>query len=165
MFNHSSLKFALTENTAAGGKETPDPNSVTMPAAKLLKHIWKEVSALDDGAIAEFLRELPRVLFTAAELGNSGFLTELIRLHPVLPLKVNDRKQSIFHVAVVHRHEKIFRLIYDIGAHKDMIAAYKDENDNNMLHLAGKLAPLIRLKIDSGAEAALQMRQELLWFK
>lgn len=144
-------------------KETRDPNLVTMPAANLLEHIWKEVSALDDGAIGELLRELSRVLFTAVELGNSGFLTVLIPLHPVLLLKVNDQKQSIFHVAVAHRHEKIFRLIYDIGAHKDMIAAYKDENDNNMLHLAGKLAPPIQLKIDSGA--ALQMRQELLWFK
>lgn len=145
------------------GKETHDPNSVTMSAAKLLEHIWEGVSALDGVAMGELLRELSRALFTAAELGNSGFLTVLIHLHPVLLWKVDDQKQSIFHVAVKHRHEKIFRLIYDIGPCKDMIAAYKDENDNNILHLAGKLAPLIRLNIDSGA--ALQMRQELLWFK
>ncbi|KAK3432368.1 hypothetical protein EUGRSUZ_E04256 [Eucalyptus grandis] len=144
-------------------KETHDPNSVTMLAAKLLELMWKGVSASNDEAIGELLWKLSQVLFTAAEFGNSGFLTVLIRLHPELMWKVDDQKLSIFHVAVAHRHEKIFRLIYDIGARKDMIAAYKDENDNNILHLAGKLAPRIQLKIDSGA--ALQMRQEILWFK
>ncbi|XP_056163455.1 ankyrin repeat-containing protein At5g02620-like [Syzygium oleosum] len=147
----------------AGTQEMLDPKRALMPAVKLLELIWREVSLLDDGGIGKLLREPSRLLFTAAELGNYGFLTVLIRLHPELLWKVDDQKRSIFHVAVAHRHEKIFRLIYDIGAHKDMIAAYKDENDNNMLHLAGNLAPSSRLKIDSGA--ALQMRRELLWFK
>ncbi|KAI6704798.1 hypothetical protein NL676_007760 [Syzygium grande] len=156
-------KVGLTENTVAGTQEMLDPKRALMPAVKLLELIWREVSLLDDGGLGKLLREPSRLLFTAAELGNYGFLTVLIRLHPELLWKVDDQKRSIFHVAVAHRHEKIFRLIYDIGAHKDMIAAYKDENDNNMLHLAGNLAPSSRLKIDSGA--ALQMRRELLWFK
>ncbi|KAK3432366.1 hypothetical protein EUGRSUZ_E04253 [Eucalyptus grandis] len=122
-----------------------------MLADKLLELMRKKVSARSD-------EELP-----ALEFGNYGFLTVLIRFHPELLWKVDDQKLSIFHAAVAHRHEKIFRLIYDIGARKDMIAAYKDENDNNILHLAGKLAPRIQLKIDSGA--ALQMQEELLWFK
>ncbi|KAF7848557.1 hypothetical protein BT93_L1844 [Corymbia citriodora subsp. variegata] len=144
-------------------QEVHDLKRGHLPAVKLLELIWGKVSLLDNGGFEELLRELSRLLITAAELGNYGFLTVLSRLHPELLWKFDDRKQSIFHVAVAHRHEKIFGLIYDIGAHKDMIAAYKDENDNNMLHLAGKLAPLSRLNIDSGA--ALQMRRELLWFK
>lgn len=40
---------------------------------------------------------------------------------------------------------------------------YEDENDNNMLHLVGKLAHPSELNIISGA--ALQMQRELLWFK
>ncbi|KAF7848559.1 hypothetical protein BT93_L1846 [Corymbia citriodora subsp. variegata] len=144
-------------------QEVHDLKGGHLPAVKLLELIWEEVSSLDDGAFKELLRELSRLLITATELGNYGFLTVLSRRHPELLWEFDDRKQSIFHVAVAHRHEEIFRLIYDIGAHKDMIAAYKDENDNNMLHLAGKLAPPSRLNIDSGA--ALQMRRELLWFK
>ncbi|KAK3007737.1 hypothetical protein RJ639_014046 [Escallonia herrerae] len=62
-----------------------------------------------------------------------------------------------------HRQEKIFNLVYEIGATKDLIAARKDENNTNVLHLAAKLAPPNRLNIDSGA--ALQLRRELLWFK
>ncbi|KAF8030338.1 hypothetical protein BT93_E2702 [Corymbia citriodora subsp. variegata] len=134
-----------------------------LPAVKLAELIWGKVSLLDDGGIKKLLREPSRLLITAAELGNYGFLTVLSHLHPELLWKFEDRKQSIFHVAVAHRHKEIFRLIYDNGADKDMIAAYIDENDNNMLHLAGKLAPPSRLNVDSGA--ALQMRRELLWFK
>ncbi|KAF8030334.1 hypothetical protein BT93_E2700 [Corymbia citriodora subsp. variegata] len=130
-----------------------------LPAVKLLELIWREISLLDDEGIRELLSEPSRLLITAAELGNYGFLTVLSRLHPELLWKFDDQKQSIFHAAVSHRHEKIFRLIYDIGAHKDVIAAYKDENDNNILHLAG-MGPPIQL---SGA--VLQMRRELLLFK
>lgn len=63
----------------------------------------------------------------------------------------------------MHRQEKIFNLIYDIGAHKDLITSYRDNNNHNILHLAGKLAPSEQLHVVSGA--ALQMQRELLWFK
>ncbi|XP_059436326.1 ankyrin repeat-containing protein NPR4-like [Corylus avellana] len=46
---------------------------------------------------------------------------------------------------------------------KGIIAQYLDPNENNMLHLIGRLAPSDQLNIISGA--ALQMRRELLWFK
>ncbi|KAF7848558.1 hypothetical protein BT93_L1845 [Corymbia citriodora subsp. variegata] len=124
-------------------QEVHDLKRGHLPAVKLLELIWEKVSLLDNGGFEELLRELSRLLITAAELGNYGFLTVLSRLHPELLWEFDDRKQSIFHIAVVH--------------------PYKDENDNNMLHLAGKLAPLSRLNIDSGA--ALQMRRELLWSK
>ncbi|GFS44997.1 similar to LOW protein: ankyrin repeat protein [Actinidia rufa] len=104
-----------------------------------------------------------RLLFTAAELGIVEFVTLLIRSYPDLIWKVDDQSRSIFHVAVAHRQKKIFNLIYEIGALKDLIAAYKDENNVNMLHLAARLAPINRLKTDSGA--ALQLRRELYWFK
>ncbi|KAI6704796.1 hypothetical protein NL676_007758 [Syzygium grande] len=156
------LQVGLTENAVAGTQEMRDLKWAHMPAVKLLELIWREVSLLDDGSISELLREPSRLLLTAAELGNYGFLTVLIRLHPELLWKFDDRKQSIFHVAVAHRHEKIFRLIYDIGAHKDMIAAYKDENDNNILHLAGRGPPSL-LKINSRED--LLMQRELLTFK
>ncbi|XP_034697062.1 ankyrin repeat-containing protein NPR4-like isoform X2 [Vitis riparia] len=97
------------------------------------------------------------------ELGIVEFLIELIHAYPDLIWKVDTQSRSIFHIAVLHRQEKVFNLIHEIGALKDLIASYRDENNNNMLHLAGKLAPSDRLKTDSGA--ALQLRRELHWFK
>ncbi|XP_022851723.1 uncharacterized protein LOC111373415 [Olea europaea var. sylvestris] len=51
-----------------------------------------------------------------------------------------------------------------LGATKDFITYYIDDEGNNILHLAGKLAPPSRLNTIS-AGPALQMQRELLWFK
>ncbi|KAL0442318.1 UNVERIFIED_CONTAM: Ankyrin repeat-containing protein ITN1 [Sesamum latifolium] len=82
---------------------------------------------------------------------------------PDLIWKIDGNKHYMFHTAVLHRQENVFSLIHQIGSMKELIAISLDNNCNNILHLAGKLAPPDRLKIVSGA--ALQMQRELLWFK
>ncbi|KAJ0735453.1 putative PGG domain, ankyrin repeat-containing domain superfamily [Helianthus annuus] len=104
-----------------------------------------------------------RVLFLAAEMGNTKFLVELIRQCPDLIWKVNDNNQSIFHIAVSHRHESIYNLLHEIGSMKDLITPLKDPEGNNMLHLVGKNAEKNRLHAVSGD--AFQMQWELLWYK
>ncbi|KAI3683934.1 hypothetical protein L1987_84449 [Smallanthus sonchifolius] len=104
-----------------------------------------------------------RVLFVAAEMGNTRFLVELIRQYPDLIWKVNDNNQSIFHIAVSHRHESIYNLLQEIGSMKDLITPLKDPEGNYMLHLVGKNAEKNRLHDVSGD--AFQMQWELLWFK
>ncbi|KAI4332601.1 hypothetical protein L6164_017496 [Bauhinia variegata] len=87
------------------------------------------------------------------------------------PLDFNDliweadkRSRSIIHIAVLHRHASIFNLTHDIGAIKDILVTYVDKkNENNLLHLAAKLAPPKQLEAVSGA--ACQMSLELLWFE
>ncbi|XP_076927859.1 uncharacterized protein LOC143591562 [Bidens hawaiensis] len=44
-----------------------------------------------------------------------------------------------------------------------LVTKHKDVNNNNILHLAGKLAPMDRLNLFPGP--ALQMQRELQWFK
>ncbi|XP_071734981.1 uncharacterized protein [Rutidosis leptorrhynchoides] len=102
-----------------------------------------------------------RVLFIAAELGNTNFIVELIRQNPDLIWKVNDENQTIFHVAVKHRHEGIYNLLYEIGSMKDMITPLKDKNGNNMLHLVGMSEKQKLLREGAG----LQMQRELAWFR
>nr|GEX38089.1 ankyrin repeat-containing domain, PGG domain protein [Tanacetum cinerariifolium] len=79
------------------------------------------------------------------------------------PLRVNDYNQTIFHVAVTHRHEGIYNLLYEIGAMKDMVTPLEDNDSNNMLHLAAMRTRKKNIEDVSGA--ALQMQRELLWFK
>lgn len=150
-------------HAVAGIKTIIDTKLMHIQALELVKRIWKHVVFLDDSILGDLLRNPSRLLFTAAALGNVEFIIVLIRMYPSLIWKVNEKSRSIFHTAVIHRQGKIFNLIHEIGAHKDLIAAYKDEENNNMLHLAAKLAPPNRLKTDSGA--ALQLRRELHWFK
>ncbi|PWA85568.1 ankyrin repeat-containing domain, PGG domain protein [Artemisia annua] len=104
-----------------------------------------------------------RMLFVAAAMGNTKFLVELIRQYPDLIWKVNDNGLSIFHIAVKHRHEGIYNLLYEIGAMKNLITPLRDENENNMLHLVGKTVNRKQLQNVSGG--ALELQQELLWFQ
>jgi ankyrin repeat protein len=112
--------------------------------------------------LAQF--EMVTLIFDAAKVGNVEFLIILARSYPDLLWHIDNNKMSIFHYAILYRHESVFNLIYEIGAKKDILATYVNlRSKNNMLHLAGKLAPLDRLNIVSGA--ALQMQRESLWFK
>lgn len=104
-----------------------------------------------------------RILFVAAEVGNTEYLVEVIGQYPDLIWRTNDHGHTIFHVAARHRHMDIYNLVHEIGSMKDMITPLKDENGNNMLHLVGKCAKKNQYQNDSGV--GLQMQSELLWFK
>lgn len=103
------------------------------------------------------------LFFIAAESGNDDFLVELFNNDHNLLYKVNMDRHSIFHVAVLRRYVKVFNLIYELGGTKDLLATYVDNDGNNILHLAGKLAP--QNQLDSIPGAAWQMQREVLWFK
>ncbi|XP_059436334.1 uncharacterized protein LOC132169295 [Corylus avellana] len=132
-------------------------------AYELVDLLCKEVLVLPKNKFENLVKKHSTFIFKAAELGNVEYLIILIRSYPDLIWRVDKNNQSIFHIAVKHRQESVFNLIYEIGAIKGIIAQYPDLNENNMLHLTGQLAPSDRLNIISGA--ALQMRRELLWFK
>ncbi|GKE32881.1 ankyrin repeat-containing domain, PGG domain protein [Tanacetum coccineum] len=102
-------------------------------------------------------------MFIAAEVGNTNFLLELISRTPDLIWDVNDNNQTIFHVAVTHRHAGIYNLLYEIGAMKDMVTPLEDNDGNNMLHLASMST--IKKNLQDVSGDALQMQRELLWFK
>lgn len=99
-------------------------------------------------------------LFAAARLGNYKFIRELLKMYPDITWGRDANKHTIFHVAVIHRHENVYNLLYDLGSKK---FALKDNDGNNILHLAAIMPAQSRLNIVSGA--ALQMQRELLWFK
>lgn len=133
-----------------------------LKALELIQRLWEQVILSDDSAVSNIIKTARQLIFVAAELGNIEFLTILIREYPDLILEVDENNYSIFHFAVMNRHRDIFKLIHEIGAFKDLIVASKDEKENNILHLAGMLAPPDRLNVVSGA--ALQLQRELLWF-
>ncbi|PWA53724.1 Ankyrin repeat-containing protein [Artemisia annua] len=102
------------------------------------------------------------VLFLAAEAGNVDFIVQVIEQYPELLQEINDINQSIFHVAVSHRHKNIFGLLYEIGSSRDSIVTLEDVHGNNMLHLVGFYHGNSSEYIPG---AAYEMQQELLWFK
>ncbi|KAI3734803.1 hypothetical protein L6452_14282 [Arctium lappa] len=144
-------------------------------ALKLLRFIWRhsirkmpkhEVvdmingphTYLDDGT----KQYSSRMLFVAAEMGNTSFVVEFLRAYPDLMSKVNDDNHTIFHITIMHRHQGIYNLLYEIGSMKDVILQIKDVDGNNMLHLVGMTTIEMRRK---AFEASLLMQRELLWFR
>ena len=114
--------------------------------------------------IREIINNPSQLFFDATMVGNYEFVIALMSAYPDLIWETDDRNRSIIHIAVLHRQANIFNLIHEFGLDKDIIATYVDSNDqNNLLHLAAKLAPTDQLNLVSGA--AFQMSLELLWFE
>ncbi|KAI3821772.1 hypothetical protein L1987_09344 [Smallanthus sonchifolius] len=154
------------------------PGEKESKALQLLRIIWKRIATMHKSEIDDIIRgpvvevktgdtikkSYPsRVLFLAAKMGNTRFIVELIRLYPDLIWKQDDKEKTIFHLAAKRRQIKIYKLLYEIGAMKDLITPIKDEKGNNMLHMVAKSGKQIRYQNVSGV--AFQMQQELLWFR
>nr|GMD82391.1 ankyrin repeat-containing protein NPR4-like [Ipomoea batatas] len=71
--------------------------------------------------------------------------------------------QNILHIAIENRCENVFNLVCGTTGLLHALSDNRDNNSNNIVHLAGKLAPRHKLNLVSGA--ALQMQRELQWFK
>jgi hypothetical protein len=133
-------------------------------AHQLVDKLWKRVGIPYQQFSSNLVKNSMDLIFEAAKVGNVEFLIILARSYPDLIWQQDEDKMSIFHIAILCRQESVFNLIFEIGGDKDSLASYATlETKENMLHLAGKLAPLDRLNIVSGT--ALQMQRELLWFK
>ncbi|KAD6454893.1 hypothetical protein E3N88_09599 [Mikania micrantha] len=75
----------------------------------------------------------------------------------------NEDGHNIIQYAVINRSEKVYNLLYQMSEHKNIYRTIKDPYENNLLHLAARLAPKNKLNPISGA--ALQIQRELQWFK
>lgn len=146
-------------------EEAEDGNLQNTQYVELLTYILQLVFQQDDDLeISNIIAQAPPLLFVAARLGNFEFVNLLIYYYPELIWKVNSDNLSIFHVAIECRHKNIFTLLHKMDAVRSLITTYADHNTNdNMLHLAAKLAPSDKLSIVSGA--AFQMQQEILWYE
>ncbi|XP_024978192.1 ankyrin repeat-containing protein NPR4-like isoform X3 [Cynara cardunculus var. scolymus] len=142
-------------------------------ALLLLRIILNEILKLPKAEIDDLIRGPPeddtkqkypsRLLFLAAEMGNTAFIVEFIRQYPHLALELNDDNYSIFHVAVMHRHLGIYNLLLEKDHTRDLIITLEDKNGNNILHLVGECAKGNRLSDISGLGMLKEL--ELRWFK
>ncbi|KAI3750820.1 hypothetical protein L2E82_21670 [Cichorium intybus] len=88
-------------------------------------------------------------------------VAEILKRSPEAIRYKDKSGYDIIQLAVLHRSEKIYNLIYIIGERKSVYRTIEDSSKNNMLHLAGRLAPSQKLKRRTGA--AFQLQRELQW--
>ncbi|KAA8544476.1 hypothetical protein F0562_022484 [Nyssa sinensis] len=196
--NYSNIVYKKLDAWLWGGvgllavpsiKHIQDKKLIHHQALLLVKCLCEEIKSLNDRNSYSFHFGLP--VSRAAALGIHEIVEEIVDAFPDAVWYGGD-KSSIFHVAVVHRCEKVFNLIYQMSEYKHYVTSlpdisrnnflpfpgrlapvpklnshyvtsFPDTAGNNILHLAGRLAPLHKLNIVSGA--ALQMQRELQWFK
>ncbi|RHN73371.1 putative ankyrin repeat-containing domain, PGG domain-containing protein [Medicago truncatula] len=153
----NALFFLCINNDLYGMKSTS-------PFLELVRCLWDIL--LNHGCTEThrtIINQPSKITFDATKVGNFHFVAELLRSEPDLIRDVDDKNRSIFHIAVQHCHSSIFSLIHELGSFKDSIIDLEDDERNNILHYAAKLAPPSQLNLISGA--ALQMTHEILWFE
>ncbi|KAL5568917.1 hypothetical protein UlMin_025492 [Ulmus minor] len=128
---------------------------------EILKKMCEEIKTLDDEDLKEGL--VVDALHKATANGMIEFFVTLIQANPeLLWLSDKNTEKYLFMIAVEHRQPKIFSLIHGLKS-KQAIAALRDSSNNNLLHMAGLLAPSSQLSSIAGP--ALQMQRELQWFE
>ncbi|XP_057797238.1 uncharacterized protein LOC131013191 isoform X2 [Salvia miltiorrhiza] len=129
-------------------------------AEKLLAEIEE---SMDEDSALQLLGN-PPILNDAAKVGNVELIVMLIRAYPDLIRHTDTNNYSLFHIAVLHRQDNVFGLIKQTGGLKNFLIMGMDGNNNNILHLAGKLGPL-NTRENMVSISAIQMQRELAWFK
>ncbi|KAM5585443.1 hypothetical protein ABKV19_004704 [Rosa sericea] len=132
-------------------------------ALQLVQRLWEEILRDDHDDMMRLIKYPSNLFFDAAELGNYEFLAALMSSYPELVWKTDEKNRTIIHIAVLHRHASIFNLVHEIGSIKDVILTKEDDQGNNIVHMAAKLAPQNQLNLVSGV--ALQMHREFVWFE
>ncbi|CAN4081823.1 unnamed protein product [Withania somnifera] len=143
-------------------RELQEESLLKKRAGLLLEDLWEECLKLPDEELLERVSKT-EILHSAAKAGNVEFLVVILRKHLDLIWKVDGKKRTVFHVAVLNREEKVFSLIRQIGAIKELITLNVDADENTILHLAGKLGkPMSRNAVYLESYQQLLQKMEIL---
>ncbi|KAD6455069.1 hypothetical protein E3N88_09775 [Mikania micrantha] len=102
-------------------------------------------------------------IFEATRQNTVEVVKEIVSQFPNAIWSINEYGHNIIQHAVINRSEKVYNLLYQMSEHKNIYRTIKDPVNNNLLHLAARLAPDNKLNPILGA--ALKIQRELQWFK
>ncbi|KAJ9550899.1 hypothetical protein OSB04_014944 [Centaurea solstitialis] len=134
------------------------------------KKEWKEAKTLlklvcntldESGFSGPYHPNYNRSILEAACRNAYRVVDEILYRAPEAIQSTDENGYDIIQLAVIHRSERIYNLIYQIGERKSRYRTFKDSSNNNILHLVGRLASSHELNRRTGA--ALQLQRELQW--
>ncbi|KAG6683591.1 hypothetical protein I3842_12G021800 [Carya illinoinensis] len=132
---------------------------------ELLSHMCEVISKSNpqqhkDGLVCS-------AILQATKYGMFEFVSKMLEKNLELIWVRDGDERNLFMLAVLHRHEKIFNILYSQDMMMDnysvMFKGILDVGGNNILHMAGMIEHPTRVNQIPGA--ALQMQRELQWFK
>ncbi|KAK1418420.1 hypothetical protein QVD17_27564 [Tagetes erecta] len=128
-------------------------------AKKVLELVCDEIEKLEyNGTHHPYYT---RPILEAARQNAYKVVDEILFRSPEAIQSKDKNGYDIILLAIIHRSEKIYNIIYDIGERKNLYRTIVDSSKNNILHLVGRLAPSNVLGQRTGA--ALQVQRELQW--
>ncbi|KAI3977919.1 hypothetical protein MKX01_036759 [Papaver californicum] len=153
---------AINGNEVPGVKKIYEKKVIHVQALELLRIICLQISKLNVQQLKE--ARAYDVIIRTAKFGIIEYFKELTDSSPhlIFSVDVTNKSVGLFQVAVLNKQDKIYNFISQMGQ-KNNRGHVISESGNNMLHLAGFLAPPSQLDKVSGA--ALQMQRETQWFQ
>lgn len=142
-------------------KELREKKSARAQALQLAKHLCDQIITLPPN---EALLIFEKSVHNAAVYGISELVEMIIDIYPlVIYYRDGNTNMDVFMLAATHRFENVINLCYNMNDRKYILPSRTDSEENNLMHICGKLAPSDRLNLVAGP--ALQMQRELQWFK
>lgn len=140
-------------------KELRQKKETHRQAIQLVRHLCNKIACLPENEASTILQ---KSMIKAAEHGISDVVETIMDTYPKVTLHEDESGRNLFLLAASYRLENVVNIIKCMG-HKYISFDSKDNEDNNLMHICGKLAPPQRLNLVTGAP--LQMQRELQWFK
>ncbi|CAI9766576.1 unnamed protein product [Fraxinus pennsylvanica] len=148
----SALPKVLVQN-----KDIPALKLKHQHARQLVQSLCSNIKKMDEPQ-----KKLGKILLLGAQNGIEEIVHEILESLPSTITYTDVKKHSIFHVAVMYRHENILKMAHEKNKQRKG-TQNPDSRENTLLHLVGS-TPL-QAGIDTDAGAIFQMQNELQWFK
>jgi len=130
-------------------------------ALLVLKCICEEVGKIS--RVADIREHYIEAISQALENDIPEAIAEIVKCFPQV-ISATHNGYRLNQLAILNRCDKVYNfLVHQVVPDKHFHKVWLDKDKNNLLHLAGKLAPIDKLNLVSGA--ALQMQRELQWFE
>ncbi|KAL0426792.1 UNVERIFIED_CONTAM: hypothetical protein Slati_2854000 [Sesamum latifolium] len=129
------LLWKVLETLAKPLKRIRHRKAMHHQALQLIKRVCSEIKCLDNAKAASILTG-PFLL--GAQNGIHEIVKEILDSFPQAITFVDEENHSVFHLAVMYRHEKIFKIVHEQSGQYNMsLSLLLDNGRNNILHLAG----------------------------
>ncbi|GKC64194.1 ankyrin repeat family protein, partial [Tanacetum coccineum] len=164
----------IENNSLAGGTDTAVVENQETPKRSHLEDLgqimedntaaWRICEKVDRTNTSSDIERLYSSPFCLAGENNTDEAVEELATYFVGLYGSKKDGHNIYQLTVLNRSEKVY--IFIMNHKRDTmfdLMMKNDIDDNNILHLAGRLAPIHKLNASSGA--ALQMQRELQWFE
>ncbi|GKA92427.1 ankyrin repeat-containing protein [Tanacetum coccineum] len=146
--------------TLAGPIKNIEKKKKEYKEAKELLHLIRDKMAIEN-KYQSYNSNHERPIFEAVRQGAHEVVKVIIPSSEAALNYINEEGHNVIQFAITNRSEKIYNYLYPRIEGRYSYIRMTDSSTNNLLHLAGRLAPPFVISRTRGA--ALQLQRELQW--